>query len=65
MEEVAFVECQLLSIAGLRLVVVESLDDLLGREGLDGLGGDGQVGRVFIVLFALERSADGLEATCH
>lgn len=53
MEEIAFVECQLLGVSILRFVVVQSLNDLLRWEGLNGFGSDGERRGVLRLLVAL------------
>lgn len=61
MEEVAFVESQLLTILVLRFVVVEGLDDFLRRDDGDGaLSSKAEVRRLALLFVAFERPADSL-----
>jgi hypothetical protein len=56
-EEVALVECQLLPVLVGRFIVVQRLDDFLGRDnGKGAFRGQRVMGRRFLVFVALERS---------
>lgn len=62
MEEVALVESQLLTILVLRFVVVEGLDDFLGRyDGDCALCAEAEMRRLALISVALERPTDSLK----
>lgn len=62
MEEVAFVESQLLTILVLGFVIIEGFDDLLRRDDGDGaFGAQAEVRRLTLVFVAFERPANSLE----
>ena len=62
MEEVALMKCQFLPVSVLRLVIVESFDDFLGRDYGNGAFRQGEVRLLLLLFLVLERPADSLAA---